>query len=453
MSPQDTHLTWAQGLDRLRDSLRETGISLEDSSFLIAASGGVDSMCMLRCFVDLGVRTGVAHMNYGLRGVESDLDETLVEDTCRNAGVPLYVKHVDMGAAGEELSGGVQEQARKLRYTWFEELRQAGEYDYVCTAHHRDDAIETFFINLIRGTGLRGFRGIPVRRGAILRPMLCFTRDEISILAREKEIPFREDLSNLGREYLRNRIRHDLIPLFTRENPNFRDGMSGTLQRIASEYALLAEYLDQVKRRLVHKEGTALVIDAGKLNDHVAPEIILHAILGPYGFTLHQCRRLVSAQHEPGARYLSEEYTCYVDRGRLLVCKEEMHVVQMAEMNGCGVYTLPEGTLSIEPVDVAERTADPRLEYIDAGKVPGKLSLRRWREGDYFYPFGGTGRKKLQDYFTDRKLSVPAKRQVWILTCDGDIVWICGMRLDDRFRVTPATQSIFRLSWKPRGKG
>ncbi len=444
-------ITWEEALTRCSGFLTSIDVTLDNKDVLLAVSGGMDSMFMLALLATTRARLSVAHVNYGLRGAESDADAALVKSTCTRMGIPFHEKEVDVKSLAEESDESLQQAGRRIRYTWFEELCDAHHYDYICTAHHQDDATETFFINLLRGTGLKGLTGIPAMRDKILRPILCFTRAEISELVRTQEIVYRHDASNFGRDYLRNRIRHDIIPLLQKERSQFISRMQATQHRLADEYALLQEFLHKLTSEICDKSPGAISIDRERLVSGTSPAVVLLFLIQEYGFSMAQCEAIISSTQISGSRYLSPSHELILDRNRIIVVEQANKTDEVEiHLEGDGRYMIPNGELIIHHASfVPAYSDDPNTELIDASKITGALMLRHWQSGDFFYPFGGSGRQKLQDYFTNEKLSMIDKANVWLLTAENEIVWVVGMRLDHRYRVTPQTNEFVTLGWKP----
>ncbi|HLF62938.1 MAG TPA: tRNA lysidine(34) synthetase TilS [Saprospiraceae bacterium] len=441
---------WKEAVKRCTDFLATVGVILDQKHILLAVSGGKDSMCMLALLVTTRARVSVAHVNYGLRGADSDADTGMVREACNELGVVLHEKRFDLTLRTQTNDESLQQLGRRLRYAWFEELSTSHQYDYICTAHHQDDAAESFFINLMRGTGLKGLMGIPVLRGNIIRPMLCFTRAEIGDLVQQYEIRYREDASNLGRDYLRNRIRHDIIPLFKGERAHFITRMHATQQRLHDEYVLLEDYLIRLKSELCNVDRGTFVVDRERLFMTTSPAIVLLYFIQQYGFSWAQCMGIVKSTQTSGTIYLSHSHRLVVDRNRICVVPSSgVHDEESIQVEGDGQYVLSDGELIISHADGSTFNGDPNIEFVDASKLPGPFIVRHWRAGDFFYPLGGPGRQKLQDYFTNQKNSVLDKQQVWLLTAGEDIVWVIGMRLDNRYRITAGTTHVIRLEWRP----
>lgn len=452
MQERSGGILWQQGISQCTSYLGSLGIDLTDKHLLLAVSGGMDSMCMLFLLATTKARISVAHVNYGMRGQESDADTELVLSTCQRMQMTFHEKRIDLYAITDRTNESTQQAARRIRYTWFDELHAEFQYDFICTAHHQDDAAESFFINVIRGTGLKGLTGIPAFRGNILRPMLCFTRKEIRDLVRERHIPYRDDASNFEKDYLRNRIRHDIIPLFQQERQAFISRMHANQERLREEYVLLEDFLRKLKSEICSVSDDVLLIDRAKLMNTTSPAIVLYDITKAFGFSYDQCRKMIARTDSTGIKYLSGSYAVFVEREKFLLTVHPGNVageeINLEEING--KYQIPGGELIIADAgEIPVFTQEPQIEFIDKSKLRDPLILRHWRNGDVFYPFGGAGSQKLQDYFTNEKLSSMEKAQVWILTSGDDIVWIVGMRLDHRYRVTPETQAVTMVKWIP----
>jgi tRNA(Ile)-lysidine synthase len=451
MQARSLGITWENAIKRCSDYLTSLYVNVDGKDILLAVSGGMDSMCMLALMARTKAKLSVAHVNYGLRGADSDADADLVKSTCQRMGITLYEKHVDIRTLAGASDESLQQSGRRIRYEWFEELCHDYHYEFTCTAHHKDDAAETFFVNLLRGTGLKGLAGIPPVRGKILRPMLCFSRAEIQELVNTERIAFRHDVSNTGRDYLRNRIRHDIVPLLQKERMHFIDRMYSTQQRLNEEYTLLTEYLEKLKAELHLEDRDKLILDREKLLAASAPAVVLLYIVQKFGFSMTQCRNIVSSKQYSGTRYLSPSHELLIDRDHIIiVSRNERKVDEEIHIEGDGRYVVCDGILAISYLnDLSVYSSNPNSEIIDSAKMTGRLKLRRWHKGDFFYPLGGPGRMKLQDFFTNEKLSMTDKENVWILTSDDAIVWIVGKRLDHRYRVSADTREFMLLEWKP----
>lgn len=406
---------------------------------LAGVSGGVDSIVMAELLrhSSLGVTFAVAHMNFSLRGTESDGDQAFVEEWCRSAGITLYTKKVDTCAFARERGISIEMAARKLRYSWFGELCEEKGYDFVAVAHNLNDSVETMYLNLLRGTGLRGLSGIRESNGRVIRPMLSFRRADIEKYASENRIGFRTDSTNADSSYSRNRIRNDVFPQFREINPAFLETARQEMQRFFRMEEILSEVFKSKEGSLYsHKEG-ALQIDISLLKQEKCREYWLFRLLEGYGFNSVQIAQIDSnLDAQSGSRLVSATHTALFDRGVIKVYPLE---------------AAPEAGVEWRRYERCPQF-DPRLAgagvlYVDAGKVKQPLEVRAPREGDRFRPLGMKGSKLLSDFFTDMKLDVEQKkRQKVVCDASGAIVCIAGLRIDDRFKITPETREVVEIT-------
>ena len=416
------------------------------SGFLLALSGGADSMTMAHLLLHSPLVRGLpvvaAHANFSLRGAESDADEALVREWARDNGLPLRLKRFDTQGYAASHGCSIEMAARILRYDWFRALLEEEKLGYALTAHHLNDNAETLLLHLVRGTGLRGLSGIPPVNGPFIRPMLGFSREEIREYARTQGIPYREDASNTDCRFARNRIRCEVLPQLQRINPSLLQTLERSMHHFAQAQAVLDEGLQAVEERLCRREGGRLRIDAAALLAEPHSEYWLYRLLEPFGFNGSQLSDLYGMLEEgkSGRRLFSATHQALTGRASLTVSplaepadgeaisRVEIRVAPRPE--GFDPAALPEGTL-----------------VADADRLTLPLTLRRWQPGDRFRPFGMRGFRKLSDFFADRKMDCLEKeRQVVVTTADPEtgerIVCIAGLRLDDRVRVTEATQTL-----------
>ncbi|MDC8004767.1 tRNA lysidine(34) synthetase TilS [Aureisphaera galaxeae] len=415
---------------------------------LVACSGGVDSMVLVHLLFQSGYSIALAHCNFGLRGDESDEDETFVRRSAEDLGLPFHTKRFETDTFAKEHKVSIQMAARELRYQWFEELLGREGYDYLATGHHADDDMETFFINLSRRTGLRGLRGIPKQNENTIRPLLAFSREEILTYAKENDLYWREDSSNADTKYLRNQIRHTLIPAYKDLGEKAQKGFQSTQNYLDQSSKLIDDYIQLVQKLVVEETAEGIIINIPKLQDLPNTDALLFELLHPYGFTdFDTLRDLLEAQ--TGKQVLSSSHRILKNREHLLLTVLEIEGPE-------GRYEIEAATTSMEaPISLAFSQAE-RFEitnghtvFVDTETLTYPLLLRKWEEGDSFYPFGMQGKKKLSKFFKDEKLSLVAKENCWLL-CSGDqIVWVVGYRMDDRFKVTKQTKKIVRIDYTP----
>jgi tRNA(Ile)-lysidine synthase len=415
--------------------------------FLLGVSGGIDSMCMAELFKGSSLHPGfaIAHVNFSLRGEDSDGDETFVRDWAASNGVEFFTTRFDTRAYAEEKGISIEMAARELRYGWFGSILDEHGFDWLAVAHNRNDAAETMYLNLLRGTGIRGIAGMKELSGRIMRPLLSFTREQIKEFAVQNGIPHREDATNADSRFARNRIRNEVFPQFARINPAFLETSSREMTHFAEIEAVLDELFEQKKARLARSEGDAFCIDIERLESENQPRYWLFRLLQPFGFSEDILARMETAlEGQSGKTFFSATHKAIRDR-------QYIKIYPIADSDpgqvDIAVFDIPEG---FDP-----RSKDGSVLYIDADKVNLPLACRRWQPADRFRPFGMKGFRKLSDFFTDLKLDLEQKqRQTVVTTLDNEgfeqIVCIAGLRTDDRYRITSETKRVVRISCRAR---
>lgn len=439
--------------ERFQAYVRDNELFTREDKILLTVSGGVDSMVLMTLCFNCGYNVGVAHCNFQLRGQESDEDETMVLETARKYGIVCYNKRFD--TVGEmELTGESMEMAaRRLRYAWFHDLCREYGYTVIAIAHHIDDSIETFFINLLRGTGLRGLTGISNQVGHVVRPLMFATRREITEFALQKHIPFREDSSNRSTKYLRNKIRLGLIPRIREINPRFTFIMRRNIDRLEDAQRFIDAAIDNIFRTVVTESSGVYTLHVDRIGEQSTREFVIYEILNThYGFrgdTVDAlCRALDSGSS--GKRFYSRNYTAVVDRGTVVVAPiDEGDPCEVTVEKGqhrayCGNSALYFDVCDVD--SLATYSVPENVALMDADKVEYPLTLRRWHDGDAFTPFGMDGRKKVSDYLIDRKVPLPEKQRQFVLISGDRIAWLVGRRIDDAFRITDSTERVLRIT-------
>ncbi|WP_299669758.1 tRNA lysidine(34) synthetase TilS [uncultured Polaribacter sp.] len=416
---------------------------LKDKKLLIAISGGVDSVVLTHLLSALKFDISLAHCNFQLRAEESNLDETAV----RNLGDKLHLKTF-VTTFHIASTGSVQLAARKLRYDWFQKIIETHHFDVVLTAHHADDNLETFLINFTRGSGLDGFTGIPEINGNIVRPLLPFSREEIINFARENAIPWREDQSNASTKYVRNKIRHQVVPILKEINPNLLDTFSKTIENLTEGKQIIKDRVDEVSEQLFFEKDKTLRFDISKIQQLSNPKAYLYQLLKKFNFTeWTDIYNLLSAQS--GKQVFSKSHVLLKDRESLILSERDFEIVEEAS------YLIPKNTLEIKkPVhltfDKVEEKSSENLQtiYVDTTKISFPLIVRKWQNGDYFYPSGMKGKKKLSKYFKDEKLSLLEKQQTWLLCNNNNaIIWVINKRQDHRY-IVKKDANLLKISLK-----
>lgn len=416
---------------------------------LLAVSGGADSMLMLHLFTNAGFSVAVAHCNFGLRGSESDGDEQFVCDYCDRHNLDIHVKKFETGEHARTNGISIEMAARELRYDWFNQLIKRHGYDYLATAHHQDDVIETFLINLSRGSGIKGLSGIQPKSGFIIRPMLFTNRTEILDYCARIPIAYRNDSSNQDTIYKRNLIRQEIIPILEQVNPAFRRNALKTIGNLNETGELFQQRMSEIKAFVYSEDELGAVIRIDKLLTMSPLRTILFELIREFGFQAEQTDDIIdSLNKESGRKFFSDDYRLVKDREYLLISPTRPKQEQVFYVEeGCSKLSFPI-QLTFEKSD---RTTDfrfstnPKVVDLDLDRLVFPLILRHWNEGEYFQPLGMSGLKKLSDFFIDEKYSIPDKENAWILASGNQVVWVVGKRLDDRFKITAKTKRIIRI--------
>ncbi|MCL4138942.1 UNVERIFIED_CONTAM: hypothetical protein GTU68_032251 [Idotea baltica] len=421
---------------------------LTESKLLIAISGGLDSVALTHLCHKLDLNMALAHCNFNLRNDESDGDEDFVLQLAKDLELEVFIERFDTEKYSQDHKVSIQMAARELRYNWFEALANQLQFDYILTAHHADDNLETFLINLSRGTGLEGLKGIPEINDHIARPLLPFSREAIIAYAEENKLKWREDSSNASTKYMRNKLRHDVIPVLKEMNPQFLQNFQSTLHNLKDTTDIVEESVDAVlKRAIISIDDNYIafsVIQFKKLNN---PKAYLFEVFKDYGFTeWNDVVNLLDAQS--GKIIKSATHRLVKDRDCLLLSE-----IQDSEFKNITIDKIdnqietPIGTLFFDEAD-AVLSKELNTIYVDKSLLKFPLTLRQWQEGDYFYPIGMSGKKKLSKYFKDEKLSLIDKENAWLLCSGNDIVWVVNRRADSRFKVTESTKEILSIKLK-----
>jgi tRNA(Ile)-lysidine synthase len=430
-------------LTKFQHHIEQNFAQLKNKKLLLAVSGGIDSMVLLDLFYKLRFDICVAHCNFQLRGKESDADEMLVREICQEGYIPYFINSFDTHDFAKENKLSIQLAARKLRYDWFQELLLHG-FDYVLTAHHLDDSLETVLINFSRGTGLEGLTGIPAQNGNVIRPLLPFSREEIEHFAKKNQIQWREDSSNASDKYLRNKIRHSIIPLFKELNAGFLDSFQNTLHHLQQAESLVDDATRLVYEKVVKEKENQLEIHLKPLLEFRNYKAYLYQWLKEYGFSAwNDIYDLVEAQS--GKQVFSETHVLLKDREKLILSERKYN-------NKEGVYTIESITSKVNiPLNISfcnvsyNSKTDSNCIFVEESMLKFPLTIRKWQEGDYFYPAGMNGKKKLSKYFKDEKYSLLDKENQWLLCAEDQIIWVIGKRADNRFIANETTKNPIKI--------
>jgi tRNA(Ile)-lysidine synthase len=404
---------------------------------------------------DTGFRFSLAHCNFGLRGEESEGDELFVRNLANTYGVACFHKyiHVKQIAMQEQIS--IQLAARNLRYQWFENLLKTYHYQYVLTAHHQNDVVETVLYNLVKGTGIAGLHGIKPKTNKLVRPLLFATKQEISEYIQLHSIPFREDSSNSSTKYSRNLLRNEVIPLLKQINPNLENTMQTTVERIAAVERIFEQEINSLRNKIqrIENQGDNEVVylTISLLSKATEPMIKLYELLKPYHFNYMQVQQIMESLYKPAGRiFISSTHQLVKDRNELVITS-----IQTQELSP---LFLEENTQYVTQQyfalhsKVIQKNADFELDknaaiaLLDKNSLKFPLIARLWQDGDKFQPLGMKGMKKISDFLNDKKIPLNLKSKIWVLCSGADIVWVIGHRIDERYKVTPQTTHIYRLA-------
>ncbi len=420
---------------------------LATGKLLVAVSGGVDSVVLAHLCKSAKLNFSIAHCNFNLRGEESDGDENFLMDLADALEVEIFTENFDTQTYARDAGISIQMAARDLRYNWFKEISASLNFDYILTAHHINDDLETFLINFIRGTGLEGLTGIKVENDQVIRPLINFSRKEIEGFARDKGIQWREDSSNAENKYLRNKIRNEIIPIMENINPQLLESFTQTQSNLRESHDLVEDYIGLLYSRIVSKDIYGYRLNIASLDKIPNKKAVMYQLLKTFGFTeWNDVEKLLTAQ--PGKMVSSKTHRLIRDREYLILTETPSEKLTKGfKINkGEEIVMLPLGKLTFHKVDKIEDTP-PNCIYVAEEKLKYPLILRKWKKGDLFYPFGMKGKKKISDFFKDKKLSLPEKEEAWLLCSDDEIVWVVNHRADARFAITEPSQNILKITY------
>lgn len=435
-------------LNKVQQFINRHHLMAHDKHYLVAVSGGADSVCLLLMLKQLGYTVDAVHCNFHLRGEESNRDESFVKKLCENTNIPIHIIHFDTNIYAQTHHVSIEMAARQLRYRYFEELRKDIGAEDVCVAHHQDDSVETVLINLIRGTGIHGLGGIKPRNGHIVRPLLCLSRDEIEEWLQNRQQAFVTDSTNLKADVIRNKIRLNVLPLLRQISPHSDDSILTTARRINEAAAVYDAAIKQAIERLIHDDS----IDIDALVQEPSPESILFEWLSPLGFlplVIEQIYQMLPAL-KSGSEWNSNTHQMTVCRGRIIVepIQTPRPTMRIPET---GNYVYEEDTmLRIQHTPSKVLIRSNETACLDAAKVHFPLTIRPVQDGDRFQPYGMKETKLVSDFLTDRHLSIFQKRRTLVI-CDANrqIIWLIGHRPDARFCLTEKTTETLSITIEP----
>lgn len=419
-----------------------TRLCPSELQILLAVSGGVDSMVMLHLFHKAGYTVSVAHCNFQLRGDASDEDERFVQQACAQLKVPFHGKRFETNNYAAANGYSIQMAARELRYAWFSMLMQELSYPLLATAHHLNDNLETTLLNFVRGTGISGMKGIPEKSNNIIRPLLMFTKNELVSYANSNKITWREDVSNETDDYDRNLLRHQVIPKLQELNPALEQTFKLTNQRLQGATAVFQLGLHHLRQQFVTEEKDRTTISTELLQHISFPEVVLWELLKDYGFNHTQCADAVAAAAQSGKIFLSSSHQLTIDRKVWIVAPISNQMTALEVKQNDSKVTFGALTMTIERSRDSTFSDDANEAKLDASKITFPLTWRRWSEGDAFTPLGMKQKKKLSDFFIDAKVSRTDKDKATVLETNGEIIWVVGYRINDRYKITHQTKNV-----------
>lgn len=415
---------------------------------MLGVSGGKDSMALADLLLKAGYNFSVAHCNFCLRKEEADLEEAFVVSYFQEKNIPVFSIRFNTQEHADANKQSIQMAARELRYNWFKELKTEHQFDYIVTAHHLNDNIETFFINVLRGAGINGLKGIPEKTETIVRPLLFASSEQIKEYITRNNLKYKEDSSNSEVKYLRNKLRHELVPLLKEINPKLEETFSKEFNYFREANNLIEETIAKEIENISSNTNNEVSYEIKKVLDSSHIGLLLHYILKQYSFDSSIETQVLEAikAGQSGKLFMSKTHTCLVDRESIIIKENNNTNILLS-------YTIEKNTKSIseplnlhfEIVDEAKIIVEDNLVCLDFEKLSFPLQIRKWQEGDSFQPLGMQGTKKLSDFFINQKYTLFQKEEQWLLTSKNEIVWIIGKRIDNRFKVTETTKQTLIL--------
>ncbi|WP_232336506.1 tRNA lysidine(34) synthetase TilS [Mucilaginibacter aquatilis] len=433
-------------VQRLCAFIDQNQLFTANSRILAAVSGGMDSVLLVHMLKQAGFMFAIAHCNFQLRGGEADADQQFCRQLALNLGVQFHTVNFDTQAYANSQKLSIQMAARELRYQWFEQVRQQFGYDAIALAHHQNDTIETILLNLTRGTGIAGLHGILPRNNYLVRPMLFLNRAEIAALVEQNKLHYVEDSSNASTKYARNKIRHEVVPKLLELNPGLEQTFERNVAYFRELEQLLIQQVESFKKQHCKLNGADTHISIDAVKQLFPQKLLLSALLKDYNFNDTAVDNIISSLDKHSGRiFESTSHFVILNRNELIISPQKKvghDLVSIHEED----HEVSYNTSTVKITYDTYQTPFPSSKTItltDAGLLVYPLTLRHWHEGDYFYPLGMKGRKKLSDFFINQKVPLHQKQSIPVLiNGNGELIWIAGYRLDDRYKVTPQTKKV-----------
>ncbi|HSZ85563.1 MAG TPA: tRNA lysidine(34) synthetase TilS [Puia sp.] len=452
--------------EKFTEFIAEQDLFQPKDKLLLAVSGGVDSVVLCELCYQSGFDFIIAHCNFQLRGEENERDENFVRGLAQKYDKEILVKKFDTKDYADEHKVSIQVAARELRYNWFKEIVDSWQLtddrhptinyqplaiNYILIAHHLNDNIETLLMNFFKGTGITGLHGILSKQRKIIRPLLFAKKEELKKFAEENDLKWVEDSSNESDKYSRNYLRHNIIPALTEIYPNLTDNLANNIDRFKEIEILYHQSIGQHKKDLLEKKGNEIHIPVLKLKKTVPLSTIVYEIIKDYNFSPQQVDEVVNLLDSESGKYIqSSTHRIIKNRKWIIIAPNDSSEAENIIIEGVGRWPLVAGELQIEkfPITNFKLQTENNIASVDADKISFPLLLRKWKQGDYFYPLGMRKKKKLARFFIDNKLSKTDKEKIWVLESTKKIAWIVGMRIDDRFKITPQTKNILNIEMR-----
>jgi tRNA(Ile)-lysidine synthase len=435
-------------LGRFLGYIKEKHLFEPQQKVLLAVSGGIDSMVLMHLFEKSEFDYGVVHCNFQLRGNESDKDEEFVRQQVLMHGVPFFSTRFDTEDYARVNGISIEMAARELRYNYFEKIRAENNYDFIATAHHQDDLLETFFLNLSRKTGIRGLTGIKEKSGHVIRPLLFAGRREIEDFAQANFIGFREDHTNSEVIYQRNFIRHRILPVFAELNPAFKKNLSETIENLRDVEDVFSFFMQKEIKNVISLDGDEVSVSIEKLKQFAFPEVLLFELMTPYNFNANVIQQVFnSLENLPGKQFYSKTHRLVKDREHFFLTPlpEPENRIFYIERDDTELFTPFDLTMERAGAETFKIIKNSNVACLDMKKLEFPLLIRKWKTGDYFQPLGMSGFKKISDFLIDEKIPVHQKEKIWLLCSGQKVVWVMGHRIDNRFKITEETRQILKI--------
>ena len=441
-------------LEKFVQYIKKENLFQSTDKLLIAVSGGLDSVVLCYLCQQAGYDFAIAHCNFKLRGAASDGDALFVQAMANTLNVPYFHTSFDTANYAVQNKKGIEETARDLRYAWFDAIAAENNFNKIVTAHHADDNIETVAMNFFRGTGIKGLRGILPKNGAVIRPLLFARRAALEAFVEDNNIAFVTDHTNAENDYTRNYFRNTILPLVNKNFPETGENILKNIQRFTEIELLYRQSIDLHLKKLLEFKGNEIHIPVLKLQKTFPLATVLFEIMRPYGFTALQTEEALSLLNSETGKYIQSNSHRIIKNRVWLIIAPLQHLeaanILIEEKDTTIEFAI--GRLLIEKIDkgIAKINPDPCIALLDAGAVHFPLLLRKWKQGDYFYPLGMAKKKKVNRFLNDLKISLTQKENTWVIEMDKKIIWIAGKRIDDRFKIKPTTKLMLQLTYLPK---